>query len=154
MASLYAKLMILVFTIVHFIKRPFRKKRDGAEEFLEKYREDRLGPLSSVDKDGLFRFSQCLNCGLCDAVCPALTQFTRDQFPGPSYLVTTLTRATPDFWTVDLDFSLCQSCDKCMSVCPNQVPVKEALEFIETKLQEGQPALGSPGPYRKIEVPA
>lgn len=106
------------------------------EQFLENYRGDRLFPLTSSDKDWLLEFSKCFNCGLCDAACPALEQYPREKFPGPSYLVTTFTRTATDFWAVDLDFSMCQACSRCQQVCPNQVPVKEALEFIEAKARE------------------
>lgn len=136
MKSLIAKLHFLWCFILHFLWKIFRRKKDGAQEFLDHYREDRLAPLSKVDKDWLFQFSKCLNCSLCDQACPALLTLPRDKFPGPSYLLTTYTRATPDFWAVDLDFSLCRSCEDCQKICPNQVPVKEALEFIEAKSQE------------------
>lgn len=134
MRSLLAKLNLAWALVIHFLKRPFAD--NGYEAFLDYYKPDRLIPLSQVDKTCLLKFSQCLNCGLCDAVCPALEQKPREIFPGPSYLVTTLTRATPDFWAADLDLSLCESCRRCESACPNRVPVKEALEFIEAKAME------------------
>ncbi len=137
MASLYAKFVIALYTLLHFIKRPFRWRYSGRERFLKNYRTEGLIPLSVLDRDWLDSFSQCLNCGLCDLVCPALRTVERRKFPGPSYLATTLTRSTPDFPFVDLNFSLCQDCEQCQSVCPNRVPIKEALEFIEAKLQEG-----------------
>lgn len=138
MASMLAKLVLAWHAFLHFIKifkYSFRRKGAGAETFLEYYREDHLLPLSMVDKDWLLQFSRCVNCGICDVACPALLRSPREKFPGPSYLVTTLTRSTPDLWASELDFSFCQDCRSCQQVCPNLVPVKEAFEFIEAKKQ-------------------
>jgi heterodisulfide reductase subunit C len=92
-------------------------------------------PLSSADKDQMESFSRCFNCGFCDTVCPALLEQPREKFPGPSYLVTTLARSLPDFWAVRLDLSLCDGCKLCQKACPNQVPIKQALEFIHAKAE-------------------
>ncbi|MFO1463200.1 MAG: 4Fe-4S binding protein [bacterium] len=134
MRAFWAKLNLAWSLLLHFLQKPFRQT--GYPAFREHYRADRLVPLSSLDKDWLERFSRCLNCGLCDAACPALGTLPREVFPGPSYLVTTLTRATPDFWAAGVDTSLCEGCRHCASVCPNRVPVKEALEFLEAKALE------------------
>ncbi|HCU25020.1 MAG TPA: hypothetical protein DF383_08385 [Deltaproteobacteria bacterium] len=135
MKSLFAKLNLAWALFLHFLRKLWRR-RAGYRAFLENYREDRLVPLSRTDKDWLLRFSRCFNCGICDTVCPALEQLPQSLFPGPSYLVTTLTRATPDFWAAGIDFSLCEDCRLCEKVCPNQVPVKEALDFIQAKAEE------------------
>ena len=133
MAWLYAQIVFVYFTLIHFLKFPFRRRKHGEAVFLRYYRPDRLLPLSRVDKDWILKFSRCLNCGYCDTACPALMEVPREKFPGPSYLATTLSRSSPDFWAVDLDFSLCEKCHQCEKACPNGVPVKEALEFIEAK---------------------
>jgi succinate dehydrogenase/fumarate reductase-like Fe-S protein len=133
MAWIYAQLVFLCYVLLHFIKRPFRRLAGGHRQFLAQYAPEGLEPLTSSDKNLLARFSQCINCGYCDSACPALGAMSRAQFPGPSYLVTTLTRATPDFWAAGVDFSLCPQCDRCERACPNQIPVKEALDFIEVK---------------------
>jgi succinate dehydrogenase/fumarate reductase-like Fe-S protein len=132
MGAIWAKINLAFTFLKHLIRRPFHKT--GYRQFMENYRADRLLPLSTVDKDWLLRFSRCFNCGLCDSACPALLTVPREEFPGPSYLVTTLARSTPDFWAARLDFSLCEGCRRCEEICPNQVPVKEALEFIEAKM--------------------
>ena len=134
MRSFWAKLNLAWALLLHFLKRPFQN--NGYQAFRDNYRDDRLVPLSHVDKTWLLRFSRCLNCGICDTACPALGTMTREQFPGPSYLVTTLSRSTADFWAAGIDLSHCEGCRLCESVCPNQVPVKEALEFIEAKALE------------------
>jgi succinate dehydrogenase/fumarate reductase-like Fe-S protein len=133
MAWIYAQFVFFFYVLLHFIQRPFRRLAQGHLQFLLQYGAEGLESLSRPDKDLLARFSQCINCGFCDSACPGLGALPRSQFPGPSYLVTTLTRATPEFWAAGVDFSLCSQCDRCERACPNRVPVKQALEFIEVK---------------------
>ncbi len=135
MTALLAKLNLAWNLVIYLLKWPF-KRGGGYRQFLEQYLPDRLLPLSSSDKTWLIRFSQCLNCGLCDAACPALRTSAREVFPGPSYLLTTFSRSIPDFPAVRLDSHICEGCDACQRICPNHVPVKEALEFIEAKARE------------------
>jgi succinate dehydrogenase/fumarate reductase-like Fe-S protein len=132
-ASIIAKLNLAWALVLHLLKKILFWRKGGYPQFIENYREDRLSPLSIEDKDWMQRFSRCFNCGLCDTVCPALEKLPRERFPGPSYIVTTLARATPDFWAADLDLSLCAGCELCEQVCPNQVPIKKAIEFIVAK---------------------
>jgi succinate dehydrogenase/fumarate reductase-like Fe-S protein len=133
MSWIYAQLVFFCYVLLHFVKRPFRRLAKGHLQFLQQYGAEGLEPLTSSDKKLLGRLSQCIHCGYCDSACPNLGSYPRSQFPGPSYLVTTLARATPDFWAAGVDFSLCAECDRCERACPNRVPVKEALEFIEVK---------------------
>lgn len=133
MAWIYAQLVFFGYVFLHFVRRPFRRIKGGETSFLVQWEPEGLGPLSSADKDWLGRFSQCIHCGFCDSACPGLANFSRAEFPGPSYLVTTLSRSVPDFWAAGVSFSLCAQCDRCEKACPNGVPVKEALEFIEVK---------------------
>lgn len=141
MNSLAAKLNLAWNMVIYLCKLPFRGSKTGSRQFLENYAPDRLLPLSSTDKTWLLKFSACFNCGFCDTACPALKSHSRDSFPGPSYLLTTFSRSMPDFPFVDVDASVCEGCDECARVCPNQVPVREALEYIEAK----QRALGGAG---------
>ncbi len=140
MAWIYAQWVFFLHLLLHFLKWPFQKGNRGVDAFLRRYAEEGLLPTSTVDKNWLARFSQCFNCGYCDSACPPLIQWPRERFPGPSYLVTTYTRSTPDFPWIHLDFSLCEGCSNCEASCPNGVPIKEALEFIEAKSAIERPA--------------
>ena len=135
MGTLAAKLNLAWNLLIYLLKRPFRGGRGGYRQFLDNYAPEKLLPLSSSDKNWLLKFSDCINCGFCDTACPALKQYPREIFPGPSYLLTTFSRSMPDFSYVDLDTSVCAGCDECARVCPNRVPVREALEFIEAKVR-------------------
>lgn len=135
-ANLLAKLNLAWNLFIHLIKWPFTPSGQGYRQFMQNYSPEGLLPLTREDKDRLASYSRCFNCGLCDAKCPALLRVPREKFPGPAYLVTTLTRTFPNFDASDLDFSLCESCSECERVCPNQVPIKDAFDFLKTKSQQ------------------
>lgn len=122
--------------IVHCLKKIFIWKRSGLKDFENNYRADGLLPLQLKDQEKLFSFSACLNCRLCDATCPALFKMSRERFPGPSYLLTTYSRSFSDLWATRLDLTLCQDCNECVKMCPNQIDVKGAVKFIQTKIAE------------------
>lgn len=143
--NLIAKLNLAWNLVLHLCKRPFQSRGEGYRLFLENYAEEGLLPLSREDKDRLASYSRCVNCGLCDAVCPALIELPREKFPGPSYLVTTLTRSLPEMRVADLDFSRCESCRECERACPTRVPLQDAFQFIKFQAQRLR-SLPAPSP--------
>jgi succinate dehydrogenase/fumarate reductase-like Fe-S protein len=136
MKSILAKINLAFHLLIHFLKKLFPKRKKGIWQFVDNYRKDRLIPLTSSDKDWMDRFSRCMNCGLCDAVCPALQNFPRHLFPGPSYIVTTLVRSPPTYRFSGIDLSWCEGCHQCEKICPNLVPIKKGIEFIQQKMEE------------------
>lgn len=121
--------------IWHFLKKPFVRK-NGLDTFFKNYSQDRILPLSKADKNSLIKYSECINCKLCDVACPSLFKLPRERFPGPSYIVNTYARSVPDFWAIQLDLSLCSECNECEKICPNEIPVTEAILFIQEKIAE------------------
>ncbi len=131
--NILAKLNLAWAFFLHCLKWPLLQGKDGYQQFLDNYATEGLIALSRSDKDWLLKFSGCFNCGICDSVCTALLEKPREVFPGPSYLATTLTRSTTQFWAAGLDFSHCEGCELCQKVCPNHVPIQEAFRFIREK---------------------
>lgn len=122
--------------LLHFLKKPFVYHRSGLKLFMENYKGDGLVPLEKSDEAAIRRHSQCIDCGLCSMVCPALLHLPREKFPGPHFVVTTYSRSFSDLKAAHLDLSLCASCAECEKICPNAVPIKEAILFIQTKIAE------------------
>jgi len=135
MDGLAAKLNLAWNLLIYLVKRPFRGHQEY-RKFVTQYAPDRLLPLTSSDKNWLGRFSECINCGLCDAACKHFGPASRDRIPGPSYWVTSFARALPDFPAIPIDDEFCESCGDCERICPNHVPIREAIEFIEAKRRE------------------
>ena len=76
LSSITAKLILAFWTLVHFIKLPFRRKQHGVQGFLQYYGTEGLLPLTTEDKDLLLKFSGCIHCGYCDTACPELWQLS------------------------------------------------------------------------------
>lgn len=140
LSSVTAKLILGFWTVVHFIKLPFRRKRHGIREFLQYYGTEGLQPLSSLDKDLLLQFSECIQCGYCDTACPELWQsadlVARARFPGPSRVLISWSRLPAEVLHLDWDFAFCTSCAKCAQACPNHVPVQRAWQWLALQQKE------------------
>ena len=68
----------------------------GKQRFLDNYAPDALVPYSARDRALLPTFSGCIQCGLCDAVCPLIPRLPRAQWRGPSLFAVAYSRATPE----------------------------------------------------------
>jgi len=133
--NVLAKLNLAWNFLIHVLKVPFRQKGEGARDFLERFGQEGLSPWSVRDKERIASFSRCINCGLCDAACASVGVLPRQEFPGPSMLLTTLTRSFPRIDPPSWDLALCEGCRQCESFCPTRVPIVQALEFIREKSQ-------------------
>lgn len=109
-----------IFKGLFFIRSP------GLKDFLEFYRQDRILPYTTEDKELLPGASRCISCGLCDSFCPA--------FRIPPSMLPHFSRSIPDFaGNVPLDSLLCEECRGCESVCPMKVPLKKIIQFMREK---------------------
>lgn len=117
---------------LHLGRKALAAPQAGKAEFLERYADDRLYPLSPEARRSLSRLESCICCGLCDTVCPKLDSRSRHRFNGPSALACSLTRSLPDYVLLD-DFlrhlELCGDCKVCEEVCPVRVPLRELVAF-------------------------
>lgn len=136
MRSLLAKLGLAWAFLIHVLKRAFFWKKGGYQQFIKNYHQDGSYKLTTIDKDYLEKFARCFNCGLCDCVCPALETLPWNKFPGPSALMVAFIRSSTGLWDSKLDMSLCRGCQVCGQICPNQVPIHDALDFIEAKVTD------------------
>lgn len=134
--KIFALLNLAFQFLLHLLGKFCFWKKTGLAQFEKNYRADSLLPLSLQDQKTFFSFSACINCRLCDTVCPALFKLARERFPGPSFVLTTYSRSFRDLWATSLDLSLCQDCEECIQVCPNQIDVKGAIGFVQKKVAE------------------
>ncbi len=134
--KIFALSNLAIQFVSHFLKKVFFWKKNGLVHFQNNYRSDGFLPLSAQDQSTFFSFSACLNCRFCDSACPALFKMSRERFPGPSIVLTAYSRSFKDLWASSLDLSLCQDCEECIKVCPNEINVKGAIHFIQNKVAE------------------
>lgn len=129
MIRILAYLNLLSHLVQNLLERWVLRRRRGLTDFLHSYREDRIIPFTSEEKKLLTLFSRCIQCGLCDSLCPV-----SGVTPGPSFLPM-LARSVPNFAPLPLPLERCAGCPGCESICPTGVPLRQLVDFIRRKME-------------------
>jgi succinate dehydrogenase/fumarate reductase-like Fe-S protein len=114
-------------------------ERKGKRRFLSNYAPEALVPMTAQDRAELPRFSGCINCGLCDAICPLVGRSAPQDFRGPSLFALAYSRATPELPHLRSAVAIvesCGTCHACQDVCPRGVPLLDIFAFTRRKLAE------------------
>jgi succinate dehydrogenase/fumarate reductase-like Fe-S protein len=126
-----------LLAIQAFIFQPIRRIRQlgrtGETRFLEAYGPDRLLPLGPEERARRDRWSGCIHCGLCDAACEVLGRVRRSEVPALSATPIGYSRSMSEYPFARISvahLSTCADCNRCESVCPTGVPLREIVEDV------------------------
>jgi len=144
--------------ILHPIAQLFTPaERKGKRRFLSNYAGEALVPMSALDRAELPRFSGCVNCGLCDAICPLVGRAELRSWRGPSLFAIAYSRATPELPHLRAAIATldqCGPCHACQDICPRAVPLLDIFAFTRRKLAEVDAARPPSSEPLALEEPA
>ncbi len=114
---------------------------DGLIGYFERYGHENFVEYTPEESLLVNKFEECINCGLCLAVCEILRELmtSEDQYRGPREIGTSLSRSIPDFWATSDTIYYCTMCAACEAVCPKQVPIPEVVAMIRSKISRQLP---------------
>ena len=142
MKRILALLNLVLSGIWHFLKLPLRLGGPSkeAQRFLDQYAADGVTAMSAQERAHFASFENCLSCGLCHASCTQPGRIPRDEFPSPEYLVhftrnQTLLAKSRVFAAHFDGCATCADGERCESVCPTQVPIRDIAAFVRARSQ-------------------
>lgn len=120
---------------LHILKKFFQffKKPSGMKKFEENFLKENLFPLKKEEREKLFNFEKCINCGVCSSECVVLSHLEKNNFLEPRMIASSLSRALNEFSLNEVVYN-CILCEKCKIVCPQDVNISEIVSFIKSKI--------------------
>ncbi|MBI3072409.1 MAG: 4Fe-4S dicluster domain-containing protein [Deltaproteobacteria bacterium] len=137
-ARIWAYVVLAFGLVAHLVKRIFHRGDGGLAKFNAHYSADRLLPSSPEDLVLYATASRCINCGICDALCPVTSTAPRHEFAGPSMAPLLLSRSASlaAFAAPFLKHSArCESCGECQHVCPTSVPIASVIRLVRRRAE-------------------
>lgn len=132
-------LLGLKFWIHVFKRATFLYRRGGSARFRGDFDPEGLLPMAEDDRDLLHTWQRCIQCGLCDAVCPEDILGVIPQGQGfalgigPHFVASAVVRDPSVYgqvWSLAEPVAACEGCTQCQDACPVDVPLKDLAGFV------------------------
>lgn len=101
-----------------------RKDDGGAALFLENFAHEGLAPLTLLDEATLEGAGRCIQCGLCEAVCP---------LPVDRWLAYSRAIAQAEDAAATVPAACPPDCGLCVDICPTHVPIAAIPAFVHRR---------------------
>ncbi len=136
--SLYAIGNLGVHFWAHVFRRIFKRPKPGEElqKFNSYYAPDLLTPLTAADRESLFGWEQCINCGACAEVCPVYRPSEAGSYRAPDTMTVSLSRSFPEFGPARDSIFNCAQCGACKAACTRGIDIPGLVMFVRRKTME------------------
>lgn len=120
---------------IHVFRRLVSKPKPGEEKrkFLEYYSGDKITSLTAGDREALFEYQKCINCGTCARVCPVYAPAAHGHYRAPDSIAASLSRSFPEFGAARDAVYNCTQCGACALECPRGIDVPGLIMLVRRK---------------------
>ena len=120
------------------VRRVFKGRRDdgGLDRFIANYAPDGMPPMTRQDEQALLSFGACIQCGLCEAVCPEPV----DRWLAYGRALTLAAEAANALAT-----DCPEGCSTCADICPTGVEPLAVAAFVRQRAVKLGAVVGSDG---------
>lgn len=122
-----ARVVAMLYLAWAFMRRVFRRivrgRADdgGAERFLENFAGEGMAPLTVAQAAVIEGASRCIQCGLCEAVCP---------LPVDRWLANSRALDMASYAAASMPSMCPDDCRRCELICPTGVPIAAIPAFV------------------------
>lgn len=128
----FARFVLLFLFIAHLFKRAFFfwKKPPGLKNFLDKFSQDAIFPLSVDERARMPHFQKCIACSFCSFSCVAIGKGKAPSGFEPKLILLGFGRSAHESEYFLEEWLPCYECSECTVECPNDVPIHEMARYI------------------------
>ena len=127
-----AKAALAFLFFVHLLHRCvfFWRPARGLRTFLSNYELDSVFSVSEFERRMMPHFQKCQACSLCTFSCLAIQEGKAPMKFEPKMIMLGFSRSAHEAQYAYEDWLPCIECDACSVICPNQVPIHEAVQLV------------------------
>lgn len=133
MRRLHAYALLGWHFLLHWLKKLFFLYRPGGvERVRQNFESEGLTPLTADERRLLSEWQSCIDCGLCEAVCPELGVVPEQRQMGPALLAQSGVRDLSAAPLTLPSTEALRACDdeRLQAICPVGIPLVDLRDFL------------------------